>query len=240
MRYFFIFSILLAFTNIQAQDAPPEIFGQWYLYEVIVDETIYLPENYDQFPDIFITDPSSEFSFEITTDDSVGCSIQTSFPPETPMSFELGPNYACLALPHCFDQPDGPCTIMYGAHADFYFDYFDQSFGFTITENPDDTKSLQVTNANGDVAIYNSAPLMDVSKFENSSVSIYPIPAQNIIHIESSTAQVERIVVYSLTGQIVANTEENKEMDISGLLSGMYLVEVVSEGQRTVKKFIKK
>ncbi|MCT8339112.1 T9SS type A sorting domain-containing protein [Flavobacteriaceae bacterium TK19130] len=236
MRYFFIFITLLAFTNIQAQETPPEIIDQWFLYEVTVDGISYIPEDYDYFPDIFM----EEFNLQFTTADSVGCSIVTSFPSATSTLFELGPDYACLTKPYCYDDPDGPCTIMFGAHADFYFDYFDQPFGFTITENPDETKSLEVTNDNGDVAIYNSEPVLDVSKFENGSVTIYPNPAVDNIHIESSTAQVERIVVYSLSGQIVGSTEGNKEMDISGLSSGMYLVEVVSEGQRTVKKFVKR
>ena len=73
------------------------------------------------------------------------------------------------------------------------------------------------------------------------SFSLYPNPAQEALNI-SATTQVERIQVYNLAGQRVMERELNANtarIDVSNLKSGIYLLQVESQGQSTAYKFIK-
>jgi len=70
-------------------------------------------------------------------------------------------------------------------------------------------------------------------------VSVYPNPANGIIHI-SYSEPIQQINLYDITGKIILTLNGDRkaslDMDISALAAGMYMLSAVSdEGRTTVK-----
>lgn len=68
--------------------------------------------------------------------------------------------------------------------------------------------------------------------------SVYPNPVQDILHIDAAFT-VEKVNVYNTLGKKVA-ASSSKTIDVSYLPSGIYFAEILSEGNRAVKRIIKK
>ena len=91
--------------------------------------------------------------------------------------------------------------------------------------------SLMVTG--GDITTHSSQPLA-------SNIILYPNPVNDYLFIESDRA-IKKVEIYNLLGKIVFTTESSaKELNISGLSAGLYLVRVQTEGETTVHKIEKK
>lgn len=70
---------------------------------------------------------------------------------------------------------------------------------------------------------------------------IYPNPVINNLHISSENINIERLNIYSITGQKVLKQHTiNNTVDVSNLSKGMYFIEIFTSEGNTVKKFIKK
>lgn len=71
---------------------------------------------------------------------------------------------------------------------------------------------------------------------KNIGFKIYPNPAENIIKVETES---KRIFIFDISGKKVleiTNFESSREIDVSGLKSGVY---IISDGKKSVK-FLKK
>jgi len=78
--------------------------------------------------------------------------------------------------------------------------------------------------------------------FVDSDITLFPNPAINDIEI-SSREVIESVNVYNISGQIVLQKSVNSTgdvMDVSNLTSGVYLMQLISNGQSVTKKFIKR
>ncbi|MDC7999875.1 T9SS type A sorting domain-containing protein [Aequorivita todarodis] len=67
--------------------------------------------------------------------------------------------------------------------------------------------------------------------------TLYPNPVRDVLHIKSP-ASFERIMLFNINGQLILNeaaNSTNKELNVSALSSGIYLVKVV--GNNTVETF---
>lgn len=76
----------------------------------------------------------------------------------------------------------------------------------------------------------------------SSNFKIYPNPASNNLHIDTFLATDFSYEIISLDGKVMQSAKtqlNNNKIDVSKLASGMYLLELKSENQRTVQKFIK-
>ena len=78
-----------------------------------------------------------------------------------------------------------------------------------------------------------------------SSFSLYPNPATNKINIDfDNLEQLGNIQIMNIYGQSVFSKEysntENIQLDIEGFSSGIYMVNITTETERKVLKFIKK
>ncbi len=83
----------------------------------------------------------------------------------------------------------------------------------------------------------------EITENENSSFSIYPIPAKNDITLvfDKKIASSIVVTIYNLTGQIVyVNTisPQNNTIDISNLKKGCYIIEVLNKTGDGVRKKI--
>ena len=107
-------------------------------------------------------------------------------------------------------------------------------YGFQIVglnANPGDEATL------GSVVV-TSPPLVGVEDFGAINVSVYPNPIVNNVNIQSDE-EITTIEIYNVIGQKVktaAPTAANATIDMAGLESGMYFLNIATEtGSKTVK-----
>jgi len=75
------------------------------------------------------------------------------------------------------------------------------------------------------------------------SVSVYPNPTKDVLNISLETGIIEKITIYNVLGSELKNIfnkdSVDKPIDVSDLQSGVYFVQVTSEGKTATKKFVK-
>lgn len=76
---------------------------------------------------------------------------------------------------------------------------------------------------------------------EEKTFSFYPNPAKDVVHLTGlENQQVNAIKIYTIDGQLMKEYEEqNKSINISGLTKGFYILEIIADNRRRVKKIIK-
>jgi hypothetical protein len=80
------------------------------------------------------------------------------------------------------------------------------------------------------------------TEFENTTntISLYPNPAHEVLNI-SSTNSITKIEVYDMQGRNVASNNNASNVNVEGLVKGVYIVKVMQEnGSVVAKQFIKK
>jgi len=78
---------------------------------------------------------------------------------------------------------------------------------------------------------------LDVEKLNENSISIYPNPAHDFIHINSAEA-IQKIQVYNISGSKMLMTENQNTLNISNLEKGIYFIQVCTAKQSKTMKFI--
>lgn len=113
-------------------------------------------------------------------------------------------------------------------------------------------ESVRFLNARiDDLRIYNTAltqaqiislnASLSSSEFNSNAVkfNIYPNPADSVLNVDSET-EIKSVEIYNIQGQVVLSSFD-KQINISGLSSGMYLVRVEDvNGNSLTQKVIKK
>jgi hypothetical protein len=82
-----------------------------------------------------------------------------------------------------------------------------------------------------------TAPL-SVKTAEKELFKIYPNPATDRIHV-SMEIMPESISVIDICGRMVLQKNQSRELNISGLNRGTYLIRIVAEGEASTQKFLK-
>ena len=85
--------------------------------------------------------------------------------------------------------------------------------------------------------------ILNIKETADIQYSIYPNPANDRLYIET-TAEIEDVVVYSITGVIVSqqstvNSQRSLSIDLSKLNTGIYIIKINTENGEIVKRFIK-
>ena len=83
---------------------------------------------------------------------------------------------------------------------------------------------------------------LGVGKPQKATFKYYPNPVENYLNIQSS-AIIERIEVYSMLGQMVKNQNCHSgevRLFLGDLPDGTYVVSIMSEGQKSTVKVVKK
>ncbi|MDP2188464.1 MAG: T9SS type A sorting domain-containing protein [Sphingobacteriaceae bacterium] len=81
--------------------------------------------------------------------------------------------------------------------------------------------------------------------YDRIAMRIYPNPAQNELHIQTAEADVQRILIRNMQGQVVKQQSVNQEhaevlvMNISELAAGIYVVEAIGRNNKGVERLIK-
>jgi len=72
---------------------------------------------------------------------------------------------------------------------------------------------------------------------------IFPNPVQNILHIASSQILVNNVSIYDLSGRVVLENQNSNldiKIDVSGLNTSMYFVQMDTENGTVTKRFVKR
>lgn len=81
---------------------------------------------------------------------------------------------------------------------------------------------------------------VDTPSLIDNNISIFPNPTKDFATVLVEGISPKSIVVYSLTGLKVFEVKNNSSLDLSGLSSGFYIIEVTTKsGDRITKKLIK-
>lgn len=73
----------------------------------------------------------------------------------------------------------------------------------------------------------------------SSEMTLYPNPAKHTLNIALLDATGKNYVIYNVMGQIVGKGTFNETLDISTLQSGVYMLEVNTEANKIMKRFVK-
>jgi len=117
---------------------------------------------------------------------------------------------------------------------------------FTAVDKPIIIRSI--SNASGasiieyDGVFLSTTNILSVDSLEKAGGSMYPNPASNEFNIKSLNT-IDDITMYSMLGQKVLNMSPKStfsKVDVSSLNSGLYVVEITSNGKTLATRFIKK
>lgn len=77
---------------------------------------------------------------------------------------------------------------------------------------------------------YNACDIDEINENTDSSVSIYPNPANNIVRVLNiNDSPIAKIEIIDMLGRIVTSTNNSDSIDVSNLSEGQYLVKIYSE-----------
>jgi len=98
-------------------------------------------------------------------------------------------------------------------------------------------ESWNCININGSPNAINSLePAVDP---ENSSLTLYPNPVQNILYITGDDSEDYDVEVYSVLGQLVLSVVNVTQIEVGGFNSGLYLIKITSDNSTQVKRIVK-
>ena len=114
-----------------------------------------------------------------------------------------------------------------------------------FNEDEDDNGATNSLQRQADGSFKAGAPspntsnqVLSVLTSKASTLHIYPNPVVNTLFIDGLNEETT-VSVFSLTGQLVLHTRTNHSVNLSGLVSGVYLLEIIHNGESTQHKLIK-
>jgi len=84
----------------------------------------------------------------------------------------------------------------------------------------------------------NGSEITSIVKNEESSISVYPNPAHNVLHI-AGVAENTTIHIFNITGALVQSAiaqEKETELNVSALGSGMYILQAGNQAVKFIKR----
>jgi hypothetical protein len=70
----------------------------------------------------------------------------------------------------------------------------------------------------------------------DSKVNLYPSPVSEVLNVQTGDDEVISIKIYDTQGKIVKEVRHRSGIDLSGLASGLYIVEITTDKNKTVRK----
>lgn len=125
---------------------------------------------------------------------------------------------------------------------DFDFDYFATSIGIAVAHSGSASYSLAYHGATNRIVNTSvSFTTLGVEDISLEAASIYPNPSKGNFSINSKTA-LEQVSIYTLTGNFVKTIKvesgNSTQLNVNGLSTGVYLIELKSTSQKAWKKVI--
>lgn len=116
------------------------------------------------------------------------------------------------------------------ASSEFEYAVVDGTLYYTANYDGSSMKLYQLTTDN-----------LSVDDYEQNEFVAYPNPVQDVLHLETNTDNIQKIDLFSISGQRLQTWEGQSEIDLSSLTSGNYFVKITtSDDQTMVEQIIKK
>ncbi|KQS92525.1 M28 family peptidase [Chryseobacterium sp. Leaf394] len=88
-------------------------------------------------------------------------------------------------------------------------------------------------------AVASSVLAVDEAQKISDQIKIYPNPAKNILHIETpSSIKKFAVEISDMSGKLVLKSENQNEINISGISSGNYMCSITYNGEKISRKII--
>jgi hypothetical protein len=110
------------------------------------------------------------------------------------------------------------------------------AIGSTRSNNGDISGNHNTATADGFLIKLTAANLANDS-FASTTITTYPNPTKDFLHIELTNELSGKIT--DLTGKTLMKVN-TKDVDVSSLSAGIYLLDIVSDDKRYVSKIVKK
>ncbi len=79
----------------------------------------------------------------------------------------------------------------------------------------------------------------EISELDNAEISLYPNPvSRGVLNVQIDGANATEYAIYNMLGQVVNKGSYNEQIDVSQLQSGMYILQVVTDGEKLIESFI--
>ncbi|WP_026451186.1 M4 family metallopeptidase [Aequorivita capsosiphonis] len=80
---------------------------------------------------------------------------------------------------------------------------------------------------------------MEGNSLATAQMTLYPNPVKYTLNIDLLDASGKDYVIYNIMGQIVGKGTFSENIDVSSLQSGVYMMEVNTDGEKLMKRFVK-
>lgn len=204
-----------------------------------------------------VTDPSDSEAIWVLTSNNVRrvTNISSSFPTKTTVGTNI-PSEDLTVIKH--HKGSDSNTLYLGTTLGVYFINDDLTEWQAFDTNLPNTqiRDLEINEANarlyaatfGRGVFYSDIPTSSVLSTDDdgflSGISIYPNPSRSIFNINRTTSDELTVRVFDLTGkQVFAKkniTDTTFEIDMSSHSSGIYIMNMSSNGKIATKKLIKR
>jgi|GEM_PF-1078632 len=260
--YFFtgLFLCFSSIENLQAQEVenPPEALTDqtWYLTKMIIDEVEmpFTPNEEVEYVELIIGSFSQDF-VEVVFYFCDGPTSNIVLQGED--EFYMGDLMFLMNRDASDITTNSYCNLEDNIILEniYFYEFWNnpdlilgseypQSFHFFYTINQlEEHQELIVINDYGYEAHFQSVPTMSVKNQQQSSLTLYPNPVDDFLHLENLTepAQIE---IYNLSGKLLLSQEINKaekRVNLSRLGEGIYLYQLRQQGQNIkTGKLVKK
>lgn len=134
-----------------------------------------------------------------------------------------------------------------GAGEDFLYDLKETTDGSYILEgsSKSNISGDKTEDARGQFDFWIIKHTETLGLEENSlaaTVTLFPNPANNTLQIDSNDKTISQIYIYSLSGSKISQIDldtVSPQIDVSSLASGIYFIQLYSEKNVVLKKFVK-
>lgn len=84
------------------------------------------------------------------------------------------------------------------------------------------------------------APVSESITVENAKIILYPNPVSNTLYLSDTNQKVEKILIYNISGNLVATSGKSESIDTSSLIPGTYLAKIYTVDGSFNQTLIKK
>ncbi|WGF93687.1 T9SS type A sorting domain-containing protein [Aequorivita marisscotiae] len=223
-----------------AQD--PQLAGvDWYLQDLIINGEHYPPPRNSEIQNVqarfyaISNGDSADAFITFVCNEIYGLLIYDEFNPVFSFTYQENTFITCtLQVNEDYE----------GLYFNFFYAPFGSIYNYSITTDTNGYKVLLLTSPTGDKAIYGDN-ILSSEDFYSSQFSIHPNPAQNeLFIIAQNTTENLTLKIFNIVGKLLSTQnimlQDQKAIDVSQLVSGIYFLNIEEEnGNTTTKKFIK-
>lgn len=180
---------------------------------------------------VLFGDPSTVFRYDTTK----------TFQVQHPAQIDPGAQSLTVAC----DEPDGAISVT-KTNGDLVGSAFSKDGSVTLDlQGMTDGESLKLTVTKQNFQPYQATinlKTLDVNSFSKSGVSIYPIPASDIVNLSWSNSKPAKILLYDTTGklmQTIINVADKKlQINVSKFPKGIYILKYEIDKKAYSEKLI--